>query len=561
MSDFTPGWQFDLGPYRSLPQLENYYPDQSRYISSDQNNIRGLELTEQDANGNPVKSLALGNFSNDSDWVTDCGAMLIEVDGFGTETYTGYNLVWQHKTHDCMDTYFALMDFRLIKVSATNPLDMTVLTIGYTGSFGTVRYSADLKKYLTLTTYIYNNKNFLGIEYIGKWRNTSTGRDRITMFGVGVSYEWFESRNYKLPRYIKDPNELDPDYPSKPGGGGGNHDRDSDPIPPSDLPTIHDMSAGFVTLYFGNEQMIRAFMRNTWTTNGWQAIKNYFQTPMDYIIGAQVLPLASQLAAAQSGTARPKFGEFVFDSSLPYTDTRYYEVDFGTVEIDEYWGSCFDYDPFTKIQIFLPFIGFKDLPADEVMGHNIYLKYRVDALSGACVAIVGISAVGPTGPDVTKVLGQYPGNCGNAIPLNSQSYDAAVAAVINLTASVAGLGLSAGLGAAGLGEGITHDPVMALSHSTANVVTSMKPSIHKGGSISQSPGMMGHRRPFIVKRIPRQSLPEHYEDIKGYPSNVYATLSQLSGFAAVDDIQLNNIPAMEDERKEIMDWLKGGVLL
>lgn len=361
---------------------------------------------------------------------------------------------------------------------------------------------------------------------------------------------------------LPDPNAEDPAGPSGPGGGGGNHDSGSDPISIPGLPGVSALNTGFLTLYFGNAQMIHAFLSNLWVSNIAQAIKNFFQQPMDFMVGAMILPIASQLTAAQSGTASPVFNNEVFDSALPYTNTQFFEVDCGTLDINEYWGSCFDFDPYTKITIWLPFIGYRDLLADEVMGHSIYVKYHIDALTGDCVAFVGVSSVGPQGPDITKILGQFSGNCGVQIPISGQSFDALVSSTINMLTSVTGFGLSAKLGGGSLERSQAGNAFSSLTNSAVSVVTSSKPDVQRSGAVGASSGMMGCRIPYIIKRIPRQSLPTNYQAMKGYPSNIYATLSQLeSGYAEVDDIQLNNIPAMEEERKEIMELLKGGVLL
>ena len=72
---------------------------------------------------------------------------------------------------------------------------------------------------------------------------------------------------------------------------------------------------------------------------------------------------------------------------------------------------------------------------------------------------------------------------------------------------------------------------------------------------------MSVQKPYLIRRIPRQNLPADYMKLKGYPSNISGTLSDFSGLAVVDDIQLNDIPAMEPERREIMQWLTGGVLI
>lgn len=366
-----------------------------------------------------------------------------------------------------------------------------------------------------------------------------------------------------------DPN--DEGDPSDEGGGDGDHTPIYDPIPIPGKPTQGAATAGFVTLYKLHQAAMTQFADDMFANNLWEALKQFFGTPMDFMIGVNLLPFEPTAGPSY----KPAFGPTaVFGHAYPTVANQYVDIDCGSITITKYWGSCFDYEPYTKIQIWLPYIGYRDLPVDEIMGSTINVKYRCDCLTGDCVAFVSIGVVGETGPQIPRVIGQYYGNCAVRVPFGSSSYDQAISNSITLMGAAATSGLSAAGGAlmetgGAIGGSIAaiegFGSAMATTPGTANsamgVVAGTKPNIHKGGAAGASTGYMSIQVPYIIRRIPRQNLPSNYKDLKGYPSNIGGTLADFTGLAVVDDIQLNDIPALEDERKEIIAWLRGGVLL
>ena len=343
-----------------------------------------------------------------------------------------------------------------------------------------------------------------------------------------------------------DPNADDPDYPSRPGGGGGSHNQSSDPIGVPGLPTIGAQSLGVVTMYKLTSAEMGVFGQEMTASDLWQAVKLFFQNPMDYIIGCTLLPFTPP----GDSVWYPKIGGFTFNHAYPIVSSQFIEVDCGSLIIDEYWCSCFDYEPYTQITLWLPYIGYRAIPVDQIMGKTIFVKYHIDCLSGDCIAFVGVSAVGPYGPDIEKVLGQFSGNCAVQMPYGSMTFDQILSSGISM---LAGAGVFAATGGNGGGD--------IMANSAMSMLAGVKGEVQQGGTIGSTGGYIGVQKPYIIKRIRRQSLPNNYRSLKGYPSNMYGTLSQLTGYAEVDDIQLNNIPAMESERKEIIELLKGGVLL
>ena len=361
-----------------------------------------------------------------------------------------------------------------------------------------------------------------------------------------------------------DPN--DEDDPADEGGGDGDHTPIYDPVPIPDRPSMGAANAGFITMYKLGLAAINVFASDMFASGVWEAIKLFFSNPIDFLVGCMLLPFEPDTGSSY----HPKFGIVAFEHAYPAISNQYKDIDCGSINITKYWGSCFDYEPFTKIQIWLPYIGYRDLPVDEIMDMTVSVKYRCDCLTGDCVAFVYTGVVGQTGPQVERVIAQFYGNCGVRVPFGSVSYDSAVAASIQLMGAAASIGLSPGAhgtpamqkGEGGKAfEGIVSPQDVGLINAGVNVVTSMKPTVQKGGAAGSSTGYMSIQTPYIIRRIPRQNLPSNFMHLKGYPSNIGGTLSQFTGLAVVDDIQLNNIPAMEDERKEIIAWLKGGVLI
>ena len=362
-----------------------------------------------------------------------------------------------------------------------------------------------------------------------------------------------------------DPN--DEGNPSDEDGGDGDHEPSYDPVPVPSKPTYGAATAGFITMYRLTTQEMQFFATDMFSSNIWTALRNYFSSPMDFLVGINLLPFNPHVG----GQYKPKYGSSaIFSHAYSMVDEQYMDIDCGSIQLTKYWGSCFDFEPYTKVQIWLPYIGYRDLPVDEIMGMTISVKYRCDCLTGDCVVFVYIGTVGETGPQVERIIAQFYGNCAVRIPFGAVSYDAAISNSIALVGAAASMGLSAGAGVGAVANGIGDVANVAaadignpasLNNSAIGVVQGMKPNVHKGGAAGASTGYMSVQKPYLIRRIPRQNLPTDYMKIKGYPSNIGGKLADFTGLAVVDDIQLNEIPAMEDERKEIMKWLKGGVLI
>lgn len=87
-----------------------------------------------------------------------------------------------------------------------------------------------------------------------------------------------------------------------------------------------------------------------------------------------------------AGYKQLKGGRYDFGEQAPYVKEHTIVVDCGSVEIPEQYQSLLDYSPFSRLTIYLPFIGFQELDDKLVVGHPLKVQYVVDVLSGRCLA-------------------------------------------------------------------------------------------------------------------------------------------------------------------------------
>lgn len=113
---------------------------------------------------------------------------------------------------------------------------------------------------------------------------------------------------------------------------------------------------------------------------------------------------------------RLKAGGYDFGVDAPYVSQLKQIVDLGSIRIDEKYHSLLDYTPYTRLVLYLPFIGFVDLNTKEVMNQILHLQYVVDVLSGRCLAMVYADIVSPE-----TLITQFGGTIAADEPL-SQGY-------------------------------------------------------------------------------------------------------------------------------------------
>lgn len=321
------------------------------------------------------------------------------------------------------------------------------------------------------------------------------------------------------------------------GGGTGDFDGTSDSIEIPGLPTLSAVDAGFITLFAPTIEQLSNLSSYMWSDAFDVAtFKKIFADPMQAILGLSIVPVSVPAGGERVVTV----GNISTGISMSTATSQYVEVDCGTINVNEYWGAYLDYDPFTKAEIYLPYVGIHPLSVDDIMGKPVHVVYHVDILSGACCAYVKCG---------NSVLYSFIGQCASSIPITGNDWTNVINGVLNIAGSVGSMVATGGATAP-----------MAIGTIASTAVNSLKQSVEKSGSMGGTGGMLGVQTPYIILTRPRQAVPSGQNTFMGYPSFITTKLADLSGYTEVDKIHLENIDATDGELNEIETLLKNGVI-
>ena len=173
-------------------------------------------------------------------------------------------------------------------------------------------------------------------------------------------------------------------------------------------------------------------------------------------------------------------------------------IDCGTVTLTEEQENVLDYSPFAKLEIYLPFIGTKELDIDVIRGKEIQLIYKVNVMSGKCLAVLQYNDI---------PLYQFDGTIGEDIPFatNTESVDFG--------------------------------------------------TIRAG---SDNPLSMGTNYAYYILTTNKGYAPD--KDIDGLAQYESGVIGDYTGYVRINNVELET-SATEDEKKKIENLLKAGVII
>lgn len=293
-----------------------------------------------------------------------------------------------------------------------------------------------------------------------------------------------------------------------------------------------NISNGLVMVYNPTRSELVSFSRYLWSTNFIDLIPKLFQNPMDAIIGL------FEIYATPSVGGRANIVCGYLDSGVAtnYVDNRYITIDCGSVNIDENFGTIFDYE-YTTIELFLPFIGFVPLDVGEVMRSEVSVSYTVDVLNGACNARVYVKR-----DTYTVHAYSYDGCCAAALP-----YSAGTNTVIMSVLANAAIGFAAG--------GVTGAAVKA-----GEGLIQGKMNVSKSGSFTPNAAAMDDKKPFIVIQRNIDATPLEFYKWQGYPLHQTAKLGTCKGYTKATNVHFTGDVSSE-EVIEIENLLAAGVIM
>lgn len=413
-------------------------------------------------------------------------------------------------------------------------------------------------------------------------------------------------KNAPIPMPMPSP-QTQPDPDADPSDPPGDEDKPGslvDIIPPldiggtityPDLPEGGDPQnvdggvGGLVSVYNPTYAELQAFSSWLWVTYADATIDKIWNNPFDGIISLHEL-----YATPDTGAKKYiKSGFLVSPVQCDTVPNRYTEINCGSAIVPEYYGNYLDYSPYSKALCYLPFIGIVELNVDDIVGHAINIRYRVDSYSGACIALIECAKEG-----ACAILYQFTGNCSVQMPIaggtqanikaaqiSAGAYQnayhiAGVAGLIggiasgaaqvvgglaSMAASAAGTGGIGQIGSGvasviqGAGQKMTQE---AFGNAAAvSQTVSAKSSVQHSGQFGESFGAMGAKKPYLIIKRPVQVVVPNYQEEYGYPAHKYVTIGDCTGYLRCRGVHVNSARATDSECQLIEQLLMGGVFV
>lgn len=237
---------------------------------------------------------------------------------------------------------------------------------------------------------------------------------------------------------------------------------------------------------------------------------------------------------------------------MPTIPNQFMQFDCGTIEIPREYHDFRDYEPYTRLSLFLPFVGDVNISTNDcITPHKIHVIYNIDFLSGVACAEVLIDE---------DVRYAYQAAMCAAVPVTSSDASRLIASIIGAAVGTVSGGVMGGIVGGTAGSRMTS---RALIGGVTDVAMSPINGIQtqRTGSISANTGLLGEMKPYVLVTRPISVVADQYKSLIGQPYQLDGTLGSQKGFVKVREVHLDGITATEAEKTEIEQMLKEGVIL
>lgn len=205
---------------------------------------------------------------------------------------------------------------------------------------------------------------------------------------------------------------------------------------PDNPSTVHSVDLGLYNVYALSAAQVKElanYLFSGVTELGENLVKLIWGSKRDVIISLYEFPL--MVTTQGTDTIR-----FIFDTDLAglfhgkQLTTEYIPIDFGTIKVDRYSGTFYDFEPYTTLTLYIPYIGYVDLKPTEVVGSTLSIRGYVHLTTGELTVNVRSSRTG--------ILGSYSGTIGRMLPIADADATDIYASIIKTAASLGAVALS-----------------------------------------------------------------------------------------------------------------------
>lgn len=415
---------------------------------------------------------------------------------------------------------------------------------------------SNLVKLLVLEQYgiivLDTDSNILGISYMLLGYNILNDGSISNCHPLGEGYNidgfggytqvWDNIQIYPLDYEIKN---FDNSQNTSIGGGYGLGANSTDSIDVPHLPNLNINVAGSALYNLSNAQM-SAFSTYLWTSDWQDNIKKLRTDPMQNIIGVSV----TDISLSGSNTTI-KLGNLNTEISANLV-SNWVTVDCGEIELNEYYGSFADYEPYIALTLYLPKVGFVQIPADAVVNNAIKVVYNIELGSGEGICFVYITN---KRDGFSYVYNTYTCHVTANVALSASDHTQQLSALIN-----AGINSTAAIaGAIATGGATSGNAAMTIATSALDVATTKNPTVTTG-NIGNMGSMMCVKKPYLMINRTNLTKPTSFRENNGQLINYTAKISGHIGFLKTRDFHAE-FDAPFSHKAEIERMMDEGVFI
>ena len=401
--------------------------------------------------------------------------------------------------------------------------------------------------YITIGLYrafiIANNRTcFVNALITAKHRGDETNLSEIQLAGSTGSWYGIE---WTIDGIIEE-REQDSTSDIEQGGGYGTGSMPTDNIDIPALPVINMADTG-ATLYSLTPLQIKNFRSWLWTTDWVDNLKKIRTDPMQNIIGISIadVPISAGLNALiyVGNVASTVEANVIYNSFV--------ELDCGEITLDEYYGSFADYEPFIATTLYLPKVGFVQIPADVCVNNTIKVVYHIELSSGEGLCYVQLTS---KRDGFSYIWNTYTCHVTSNITLSAQDHSQQLVALGN---AIINTGISASnaiVNPASTAQGLTN----TLS-SCIDVATTKNPTSTKG-NVGNMSAVMCYKKPYLLINRTNLTKPSSFQENNGYLINYTAKIGDHTGFLKTKDFHAE-FDAPYSHKVELEKLMNEGVFI
>ena len=294
-----------------------------------------------------------------------------------------------------------------------------------------------------------------------------------------------------------------------------------------------DVSSGIgvlTTTFKMTKDRLQQLGRFLWGSNIFDNFSLICNNPIENIISCKSIPLS-----LNGNTQKIILGNVDTGVNGDKVSNNFTKQNIGSIPITEKYHNFLDYAPYTNVIIYLPYVGFKELDTNLVMGKTLSISYTVDIITGGCLCQIKSNNV---------KLYEFNGNMGIDIPITASNRAQVEAGYIS-----SGIGIASSVASGNI------------VGATTSLINSAESQYHYASTSSPNPMCIAstNRTCYVIIDRPTYQTLKSFNHTRGKKCYLTKTINTLKGYTICDEhIDLSGIRATNGEKEELIKILSSG---